>query len=252
MKSPPVELAKTSCKNCCFAIYENITQTGCELGRVDRFRSVNKVVEAYDNDKEFYVIQDFCNCYRSNKDSVSVEEAKKQIAPTFDVLINCQDITQEASQKIKTFLDKITYYKNKIKVTFYYQHDQNKDSKSRALELIAIYQPLLNSSVSVCLETESYLQEYLFKKSPGTYVCLINCKNVDSLNSRAFEEINDKINNSLEKVLCAINDSMRIFSTYLYRICFYSKQEEGFVLTSEETIHEIMQLSQENSMIMNI
>lgn len=49
----------TSCKECCFAIYEydNITQTGCQFDLIDKFRSNGStVLDAYDNEKEFNVI----------------------------------------------------------------------------------------------------------------------------------------------------------------------------------------------------
>jgi hypothetical protein len=47
----------TSCKNCVFAKYENITQTGCELNYLEIFKSKNiDILEAYDEDKEFYIL----------------------------------------------------------------------------------------------------------------------------------------------------------------------------------------------------
>lgn len=49
----------TSCKDCVFAIYEDNTQTDCHLQYLDLFRSKNiDIIEAYDDDKEFYVIND--------------------------------------------------------------------------------------------------------------------------------------------------------------------------------------------------
>src|SRR5262245_25474744 len=49
----------TSCKNCCFAQYENITQVGCSRGLIEKFKEAStKVVECYDQDAEFFVIQD--------------------------------------------------------------------------------------------------------------------------------------------------------------------------------------------------
>lgn len=47
----------TSCKDCIFAIYEGITQTGCKTGELDKMRDHGiQILEAYDNDKEFFVI----------------------------------------------------------------------------------------------------------------------------------------------------------------------------------------------------
>lgn len=59
----------TPCKNCVFAKYENITQTGCALSYLDKFRSKNvEILEVYDEEKEFYVINNKkCLGYRENK-----------------------------------------------------------------------------------------------------------------------------------------------------------------------------------------
>jgi len=47
----------TSCKNCIFAEYEENTQVGCTAGRLDVFRNrEEEIIEAYDEEKEFYVI----------------------------------------------------------------------------------------------------------------------------------------------------------------------------------------------------
>ena len=54
----------TSCKNCHYAIYEGITQIGCKLNRIDKWQQQTEVLEAYDEEKEFYVIKDrVCNAY---------------------------------------------------------------------------------------------------------------------------------------------------------------------------------------------
>lgn len=47
----------TSCKNCVFAQYDNITQTGCFLNYIDKFKLKNiDILEAYDEEKAFYII----------------------------------------------------------------------------------------------------------------------------------------------------------------------------------------------------
>lgn len=44
------------CKNCVFAIYDNNTQTGCYTEYLDKYKNITDIVEAYDDDKEFYII----------------------------------------------------------------------------------------------------------------------------------------------------------------------------------------------------
>lgn len=59
----------TSCKDCTFAIYDNKTQKDCALKYLDSYKDKNiEILEAYDNDKEFYIINGKkCIGYRENK-----------------------------------------------------------------------------------------------------------------------------------------------------------------------------------------
>lgn len=56
----------TSCKDCVFAIYDNKTQKGCELGRLDKYREKGvEIIEAFDNDLEFDIVNGHqCVAYR--------------------------------------------------------------------------------------------------------------------------------------------------------------------------------------------
>ena len=51
----------TSCKNCCFAIYKGITQTGCSQNRFLYLEPIN----AYDEEKEFCLVPGQCMFHRS-------------------------------------------------------------------------------------------------------------------------------------------------------------------------------------------
>jgi len=55
----------TSCKDCIFAEYEGITQVSCKKNMLDKY---TQVIEAYDEDKEFFVIFNRkCPNYRPQK-----------------------------------------------------------------------------------------------------------------------------------------------------------------------------------------
>lgn len=58
----------TTCKKCIFSIYNNITQVGCALNYIERFKEKKiEIVEAYDEEKEFYIINEKkCIGYREN------------------------------------------------------------------------------------------------------------------------------------------------------------------------------------------
>lgn len=58
----------TACKNCVYAKYEDITQVDCYLDYINKFKDKDlEIIEAYDEDKEFYVINNKkCIGYRDN------------------------------------------------------------------------------------------------------------------------------------------------------------------------------------------
>ena len=112
----------TSCKNCYFAEYKGNTQTGCSLDRLEKYKNIKAtVIEAYDDNKEFYVIQDkICVYYRnhefieklrlSNREDILTKIKSELRAPYHLILFFREDDTQEdlekciqgaANQKIK-------------------------------------------------------------------------------------------------------------------------------------------------------
>lgn len=59
----------TPCKKCVFAKYEDNTQVGCHLDYIEKYKASNiEIIEAYDDEKEFYIINDKkCIGYREDK-----------------------------------------------------------------------------------------------------------------------------------------------------------------------------------------
>jgi len=51
--------AETICRDCAFAVYDEETQTGCSIGKIDKFEKQGaEIIEVYDEtNKEFYVIK---------------------------------------------------------------------------------------------------------------------------------------------------------------------------------------------------
>ena len=75
----------TSCKNCFFAEYNGKTQENCGLNLIDKYRQVsdNIVLECYDNNEEFFVINNkFCLYFiEKNRlaENAKVDEVAKAI-----------------------------------------------------------------------------------------------------------------------------------------------------------------------------
>lgn len=119
MKSAPLEkYLETSCKDCVFAIYDGKTQTSCYADRISKFANVT---EAYDEDKEFYVINHVCNYHTTESIENNIEDTlskvKKDKRMKVDVFIDIYDDNKEYIDKLKLFYNnlseddkKSTYY----------------------------------------------------------------------------------------------------------------------------------------------
>lgn len=54
-----IDKIHTSCKECVFAVYEDKTQINCSMGMIEKYKAKNcEIIEAYDDDKEFYIINE--------------------------------------------------------------------------------------------------------------------------------------------------------------------------------------------------
>ena len=76
----------TSCKDCIFAIYDDNTQTECSHGRLAKFKKVGtNVVEATDDDKNYMVVERFCNKYREDAWMKGVKDKAKQVSKEIEI-----------------------------------------------------------------------------------------------------------------------------------------------------------------------
>jgi hypothetical protein len=62
------EIVTTSCCECVFAEYVGGTQTGCSMGRLEKYRkNGTTVLEAHNDEKEFFVVERFCSAFRDSE-----------------------------------------------------------------------------------------------------------------------------------------------------------------------------------------
>lgn len=82
----------TSCKDCKFAIFNKNTQTGCEFGLIDKYKQADiGVIEAYDEDQEFYVIDRICVFSRHKSKDISKEDVLIQSQVRYQIIIYLDD-----------------------------------------------------------------------------------------------------------------------------------------------------------------
>lgn len=72
---------ETPCKDCVFAVYQGSSQTGCAFDRLEKFRKQGiEVVDAYDDDKEFFVVQTACRAHRHKKSPWAMRHSGRERA----------------------------------------------------------------------------------------------------------------------------------------------------------------------------
>ena len=69
----------TACKNCAFAVYNGKTQIDCDLNLLTKYE---EILDCYDADKEFFVINNTVCLYKRNKEWLSRYKDKKTILNT--------------------------------------------------------------------------------------------------------------------------------------------------------------------------
>lgn len=104
----------TSCKNCIFAVYENSTQNSCFLGVIDRIQNMEntslRIIEAYDQEKEFYIVNNSkCLHYSEDLKNKTIEEradeVKEKSILKYVLLINAKPTM--SLEEIEDILNKI-------------------------------------------------------------------------------------------------------------------------------------------------
>jgi|688.fasta_scaffold02596_21 hypothetical protein len=247
MKLEPPDLIKTSCKDCIFAIYEDKTQVECSADRIKIYKDKDRVIEAYDNDKEFYTIKEFCNYKRKatwNNGEPNLDKVYNEISSSFDIVIDCENLDEERKNYINKILERLNYNPEKTKITLYYPITQDRKYTKNTLELLCIYQPKYWTTVSSCLDKKEFVEDYLANKVRATYFLYINNTTKHNVDLSVLEHINLKINKELDKILVAENNEAFIVSSHLYKINRISKD----ITDIEQNINDIVSLAKEKNL----
>lgn len=86
-----VRRTHTCCKNCVFAMYVGNTQVGCELGRTRKFMDQGFLLEARDDEKEFFLVNGRnCRAYRNKiwGENVTKPERPKRVREEMAVRVD--------------------------------------------------------------------------------------------------------------------------------------------------------------------
>lgn len=107
-------LFATPCKDCVFAQYMGSTQVGCMFGRIEKFRRQGvKVLEVFDEDSKFFVIQTACRAHRHRESPWAMRHpgrerlavCRKELELALDVVMVMHD--QHTVEEVKTTVDSL-------------------------------------------------------------------------------------------------------------------------------------------------
>lgn len=238
----------TVCKDCAFAQYDDVTQIGCKFNLIDKFKeSGSTVIEAYDEDSEFYVIKDrACPYKRSEKWKDRVPDDKVELM-----------LTQETNLPFHCIL----YASNSIK----------KNKKS----IVSIKdQELKPAQITVIREHGNTVVPGMFKEWLDDTTCMWRLENLflkkdrDQVNHQIAKRVNFPYylvmeggdilpSDFLSNINKFVIKELRQFSMIKYENCFvvpmavhyYAYTMCDFTKTIIENIEELQCQDKKNKMI---
>jgi hypothetical protein len=226
---------QTSCKSCVFATYDDKTQIGCLHERIEKFRP--NVIEAYDEEKEFYVINGLCNLYRNSKWNDGEPDIDKSMAESslsFDCFIDCSNINDEATDTIINFVSNATYYDKKINWYLFHLDSETQAVKNNVLRIFMSLHKI-SPKISVCIHKSIYLNEFV-TKSNSTYHAVLNATNMHDLG--IFTSVNNAINRDIKKFIIGHIHNTDFISNIAYRIEFIKNQNIDYYANVNSIIEQ--------------
>ena len=90
----------TSCSDCIFADYDGKTQTGCKVNRIEKLKARgHQIIEAHDDDREFYVIKSVCSSYRKDEWGEAFTDHVTQLQKELEVKLHIMLIVGDGYKK---------------------------------------------------------------------------------------------------------------------------------------------------------
>ena len=222
MKSkPPDKSLQTSCKECLFAIYDKDTQTGCVANRIDMFHNTPRgdvVIEAYDNEKEFFVIDSMCNYFRPptwNEGKPDLGKAKKESQTPFTILLCADDVTEESTASIKESIRSIDYPVDKMSIIISHDIELSVEKKRMVRNMYEFFSGNLripsNINAYLCPESQAY---EAFRKANCLYFIKISPN--DALPKNIMKEIDDHLNLRASRAVVFSDGNTKAISYYVF------------------------------------
>ena len=233
---------QTNCKTCVFATYDGGTQVACEAGRVEKYEKQGLLIEAYDNDKEFYVIDTLCNFLRPphwNDGKADLDLAYSEVAPTHTIIIFLDGVTNESKEEILQNICDIDYDRAKIRVLLSQDGNASKRQKQIAMELFTEFKCKEGfAGVAIKVNLDDKFRDYdLFRSSQTSYCTRVRIGT--SIPKHLFSEIHDTLNKKLTRAVVFDKSGIKTISHPLVLASFmqhknYEEFEKSVIEESKE------------------
>lgn len=226
MKSQQQELSiKTNCKQCAFAVYNKNTQVSCEFDRINKFG--DKAIPAYDEEKEFYVIDTLCSYYRHVDKGYSSSDKDKVIAQSavsFDLIINCNYLSKNNRDRIVRLITKNLYHKDKLHILLLHEYC-HKSLVQKDVSYIARNCDDFVINISVCSNINQFLHDYILKSKR---MCHVLVNDYEKIPTNIFSTIDNFVNDKLGKFLAIKNNGQLCVGNTAYRMCSSIHNESDY------------------------
>lgn len=247
MKSQQQELSiKTNCKECVFAIYNGKTQVSCEFDRIRKFGE--KAIPAYDEEKEFFVIDTLCCYYRDkNKGHSSLDKNKviEQSSISFDVLINCNEISEINRDATLNLLNHHSYFDTKLNFLLVHEYEKKELVKYHVEYVARNFVGKSNITISICSDLNEFLNEYISKSKR---LCHILINDANKVSGDIFIKLNNFVNNDLGKFLIARSGDHLCMSNIAYRMQKSKSNSNSYL----KIVEDIIDISKQHELTIEI
>lgn len=237
----PENKTLTSCKDCVLAVYDGNTQTSCLANRINKIDHI----EAYDDDKEFFVVERFCNYYRNkdgdfyiNNGKPDIDKIRSESYVTFNLMILCNHIDQEYYDYILNLYNEInkSYDKNKIDIHFLYTI-----ASREQVNLIKDLRSLTQNSFVTFYGDKTFWHNTLIRSTKSYHLVIDKDSRVDL---SICQDINNLINEEMLKLIVIKNNDTYAISNLAYKIT--SLQTESY--DYDNIVSNIIEQSKEKNL----
>lgn len=231
----------TPCKQCVFAQYNGITQYDCALKYLDIYKLQNtEILEAYDEDKEFYVVNDKkCIGYRESKwfdkfgdKELSLDDKIKIFNDTnilnYLLVINLNAMNIDNLDNLLKNITLADVFPQKI-IFIRYRDENLSFSYSSVGDLIKKHNINFPWRIQTMLDSNIEYEEILHNivMDSKKYRFILSIDEPQSIPQQLINKANDMVHKKLEQFLILANSSKKskLFSGTIYRFGVMNNQD---------------------------